>query len=162
MKKIIYIASFFAALTAATGCDFLNMIVGRPTSEMVAEKEERIKADEDLRMAIAEIISGEDGRTKIEHYPVESGDIDMEELPFRYYVVLGIFSHHDNARSLAARAKASGYECVLVDWDNGMKAVTVNPTNEISEAYATMDRISFEPFYPQDIWIMNGKRQFFD
>lgn len=150
--KILFLASLTAASLAVSGCDFFRELVGRPTSEWIAEKEARIKADKELRSAIEDVISEEESET-------DSVDGNGMELPFKYYIVVGVFASRSNAQALAAKASAKGYECVLVDWNNGMTAVTLNPTDSLEEVRSSLNLVSKESFCPKDAWIMDGNRQ---
>jgi len=49
MRKVLVFMALSALLFSVSSCDFFRALVGRPTSEWIAEKEARIKADEELK-----------------------------------------------------------------------------------------------------------------
>lgn len=173
MKKILLFVSLTAALFAVSGCDFLRALVGRPTSEWIAEKEARIKADKELLEAVQEAMSEDDGQALTESgtpaspesistspvSPAPKSGTSGYGLPFKYYIVVGVFSVRDNAQALAAKANARGYESVLIEWGEGKTAVALNPTNDLASAYSSLDSAVREEFCPKDAWIMDGNRK---
>ena len=102
--KILILAAVVAML--ATGCDFFRKIAGRPTSEDIAAKVERIRAEaraleaarlDSLRkaekhradsIAVMDSIRKEGQRSLP---PERLGGLTVANLPARYYLVVGAF-----------------------------------------------------------------------
>jgi len=178
MKNTLIFASFIAVVMTVSGCDFFRSLVGRPTSEWIAKKAETIAADKEFRESIEQIIedSEADGAIPaIQGASEASNSTDPSEasvasvtsvtpdnsgngLPYNYYIVIGVFSSHANAKALADKAIAKGYECALLDWKDNKLAVALNPTNDLAVACSSLDFILQEPFCPKDAWIMDGNR----
>lgn len=169
MKKSLVFASFIAVVMTVSGCDFFRSLVGRPTSEWIAKKAEVIAADKEFRESIEEIIDENETDGAIPEIRGTSNsssasgtsvapDNSGNGLPYNYYVVIGVFSSHDNAKALADKVMAKGYECVLLDWKDNKLAVALNPTNDLAVACSSLDSISQESFCPQDAWIMDRNR----
>lgn len=78
-------------------------------------------------------------------------------LTHRYYLMIGAFSKRENAERQAARAEKAGYPATLINFQSGMTAVGVSPTDDLNVAWATLDRLRHESFCPQDAWILNNE-----
>lgn len=166
MRKVLILMALAAASFSVSSCDFFRSLVGRPTSEWIAEKEARIKADEELlRMVEEEIAAATDslgadstavGSLPVAEVPATTG---TPESGCRYYIIVGVFSNTDNARKLADRAKAGGYDYRLIDWPGAMTAVALCPTNDLEAANSSLRTLSAEPFCPKDIWILDTNRR---
>lgn len=147
-----------------TGCDMFRKLAGRPTGseieqmrmELVAleaeykaridslEREKKILAD-----SLAALDSIRNRGTKL------IGDMAfINDLPARYYIIIGSFKELANAQLLYDKAKADSLEPVVVKFRNGYNAVAVLPTNRLGQAYENLLNIVNYPFCPEDVWIL--------
>ena len=169
MRKSVILLILAAAMTV-TGCDFLRVLAGRPTSKDIDAKrvlimraeeaalqarldsidrvEKKIVADSLAALdslAAQGVVVSDDSRL---------GGLAEERTAFRYCVVIGAFREISNAQKLAAEAGARGYSAELMSCKNGMIAVGVCPSDRIAVTFEDVKRLRQEPFCPKDSWIL--------
>lgn len=179
MRKAIIIAALAASVCLLGGCDFFRQLAGRPTSQEIAAKrvlieqaetaarqrEDSLKAAEALAreqrrqhiadsLALVDSLRRSTGRVVISSKRVDAAGT---QLAYRYYVMIGAFSSPDNASRQAAKAESAGYPATKIPFKNGFIAVGICPTNSLTEAYASLKKVSRESFCPADAWIINNE-----
>lgn len=179
MKKAIVIAALAASVCLLGGCDFFRQLAGRPTSDEIAAKRVRLEqaeaaarqredslkavealAREQRRQHIADSLALVDSlRRSTGHVVISAKRVNANgsQLPYRYYVMIGAFGSPDNANRQAAKAENAGYPATKIPFRNGFTAVGICPTNSLTDAYASLKKVSRLSFCPADAWIINNE-----
>lgn len=163
MKKVIILLSFLSLMTL-TSCDMFRKLAGRPTSSdieamrselavMEAAYQARIDSLEMEKQILADSLAALESirnrGTKL------VGNVAYEnELPSRYYIVIGSFRDISNAQYLYNQAESKGLNPVVVRFSNGYNAVAVSPANRLTDAYQNLLTVLRFPFCPEDAWIL--------
>ena len=157
------------ALPLLTGCDFFRKLAGRPTSEDIEDKRIAImRAEEAAHQARQDSIMMEQQKVIDSIAVMDSikqqksniiktdslGGLLETELDARYYIIVGSFRSKANAESLLAIATANGYTPILISFKNGLIAVGVGSSDNIKDAFASLNKVSAEKFCPADAWIL--------
>lgn len=168
MRKII-VMLMGVSLFALTGCDFFRTLAGRPTGEEIemkrleillaeqAEAQARLDSLKREQQIIADSLAALDS---IKQYggtvlnPAKLGGLFTTKLEARYYVIVGAFMFRSNAEALLKKAKASGYQPAIINFNNGMNAVGLSPCSNIVEAKEALKSVKKESFCPKDVWIL--------
>lgn len=166
-KAILLIA---AVMVTATGCDFMRVLAGRPTSRDIENKRvEILKAEEALVQARLDSIRRAEEKVVTDSlaamdtlaaYAVQLtgqdriGGLVSADLPFRYYIIVGAFKERANAQKLSDKAVAAGYQASLLDCRRGMVAVGLCPCNKVADVSAALLDLMKEPFCPKDAWVL--------
>ncbi|MGM9739710.1 MAG: SPOR domain-containing protein [Candidatus Cryptobacteroides sp.] len=146
-------------------------IAGRPVSSEIeavkaaveAEKAAARKADSLAVVAAGKAIADSIAAVKlldslkvnVIHSSAMGGAISDVKVP-AYHVVVGSFKNMDNAGSLLEQVQASGYPASILKLGNGYAAVTVCPSDRISDIADAYLRVSRESFCPRGAWILNN------
>ncbi len=169
MKKFLILIMPIMLVTL-TGCDFLRVIAGRPTTADLEEKRlEIIRAEEEalqrrldsLKLAremeaaaaTAVLDSLRDAGVMVSG-PEKLRGIAGKEPEYDYCIIAGVFRESANARRIFNAASEKGYSPVLINCRSGMLAVGLAPTNSqkaVAEAYEELKK---ESFCPKDAWIL--------
>ena len=157
------------ALPLLTGCDFFRKLAGRPTSEDIEDKRIAImRAEEAVHQARQDSIMMEQQKVIDSIAVMDSikqqksniiktdslGGLLETELDARYYIIVGSFRSKANAESLLATATANGYTPILISFKNGLIAVGVGSSDNIKDAFASLNKVRAEKFCPADAWIL--------
>lgn len=168
MKKSM-ILMLMVALPLLTGCDFFRKLAGRPTSEDIEDKRIAImRAEEAAHQARQDSIMMEQQKVIDSIAVMDSikqqksniiktdslGGLLETELDARYYIIVGSFRSKANAESLLATATANGYTPILISFKNGLIAVGVGSSDNIKDAFASLNKVRAEKFCPADAWIL--------
>ena len=168
MRKIMVLL-MGVSLFAVTGCDFFRTLAGRPTSEDIETKRlALLKAEQAAAQARLDSIKREQqialdslaALDSIKQYggtvlnPAKLGGLFTTKLEARYYVIVGAFMFRSNAEALLTKAKAAGYQPAIINFNNGMNAVGLNPCNNIVAAKEALKTVRKEAFCPKDVWIL--------
>lgn len=170
MKKI-HILCALAVMMTVSGCDFLRMLAGRPTSEEIEERRlEILRAEEaELQARLdslrnVEIKMHMDSLNALDSIrqlggsilnPARLGGLFATKLEARYYIILGSFRTRSNAEALFNVAKEAGYNPALINFGKGgLIAVGVSPVNKLPDALDALSKVRNEKFCPQDVWIL--------
>lgn len=188
MKKVNFLILSCILVFAVSSCDFMRSIAGRPTSSKLAimkECMERTEAEKALRdslrmeLAAAEALVADS--VKCQDAPVQDPDADAARLKIAagevtlkqarnlsaaacsslhnsFYIILGSFMDQSNARRLSDMVAAAGYESLMFNLANGLTVVAACPTDIVSQAVSSYERIRAEKFCPPDVWIMEKSR----
>lgn len=169
--KCAVIAALSATVLLLGGCDFFRVLAGRPTSSDIAAKKARIDAEErahQARLDSMEIVHRQaadslamlDSISSFSKTVVAARQLKPESkaaLTAAYYVIVGSFSKEENARAFASKVKAEGYEASLIAYKNGFTAVGICPSDNLSEVYESLKKVSKEKFCPAGAWILNNR-----
>ena len=148
------ILMLMVALPLFTGCDFFRKLAGRPTSEDIENKRIAImRAEEAAHQARQDSIMMEQQKSNIIKTDSLGGLLETE-LDARYYIIVGSFRSKANAESLLATAATNGYAPTLISFKNGLIAVGVGSSDNIKDAFASLNKVRTEKFCPADAWIL--------
>ena len=168
MKRTILLM-MVASLFTLTGCDFFRTLAGRPTSEDIHEKKIQIQiAQQAIEQARLDSLRREQqiiqdslsALDSIKQYggtilnPSKLGGLFATRLEYRYHVIIGAFSRRSNAEALLVKTKKLGYQPLLINFNNGLTAVGLCPTNNIVDAKNALKKVKAESFCPQDVWLL--------
>ena len=151
------------ALPLFTGCDFFRKLAGRPTSEDIENKRIAImRAEEAAHQArqdsiVIDSIAVMDSLKQQKSNIIKTdslGGLLETELDARYYIIVGSFRSKANAESLLATAATNGYAPTLISFKNGLIAVGVGSSDNIKDAFASLNKVRTEKFCPADAWIL--------
>lgn len=171
------------AMASLTGCDFLRVVAGRPTSKDIERKRiEIIRAEEAAIQARLDSIARveaealerqrrekEDSVAALAYIAdnqivvinaTRLGGISSDELPDSvgegyYRVVLGSFRDRRNAVSLCGRlSKLGDFNPHLITFRNGMVAVAASPVEKVQDVVRGMKELKNQPLCPDDVWIL--------
>lgn len=167
-----YLLILLSAAALLTGCDSFRRLAGRPVSAEIEAKRAEIalkeeaeaaarKAREDsLKMvekAAADSVAAVDslsGMKGILLPPQRVGGIVRDDAPRRFYIIVGSFSHRENAERFARTFSDKGYSTTIISFRSGFKAVGLDGTDKIAEAYSSFMKIKAEPECPDGVWIL--------
>ena len=168
MKRIILLM-MLASLFTLTGCDFFRTLAGRPTSEDInAIKIQRQLAQQAIEQARLDSLRHEQEIVKdslsavdsIKQYggsilnPSRLGGLFATKLEYRYHVIIGAFCVRSNAEALLVKTQKLGYKPLLINFNNGLTAVGLCPTNNIVDAKNALKKVRSESFCPKDVWLL--------
>lgn len=173
MKKTIVILS--AALMLCTGCDFLRMTAGRPTSADIQEKKERIaKIEQQKAQARQDSIRRAEEKAAAEHAVLERHILDSlshakgtiiplsrlggisAPLASRYYIIVGAFQSLPNAEKKLASCASAGYVASIIRFKSGLNAVALCPSDDIVYTVKMLSDLRRGGLCPEDGWILSN------
>ena len=173
MMKSLHLTILAAALMCSLtcGCDAFRSLAGRPTTKEILAKAERMQADEQAHRAridslrrvekqLADSLAILDSLRTAKESLISTRQLaggGKYDIPYRYYVMIGSFSSKDNATRQAARAQEAGYPATLIPFRNGFTAVGCCPSDDLTEVYASLQKLRTEEFCPADAWILNNE-----
>lgn len=157
MRRTSEILLLAALTVAASGCDYVRMLAGRPTSADIEAKRELIEIE---RL-----------RRQVEADSAAAAALNQEELPDvaetlpdavktpkpGYYVVIGMFSDEANVDRLRAAMMREGVTPVVFQYTDRLVAVTLEPAADLSLAKDRRDWAGQFSFCPKDTWILELK-----
>lgn len=169
MKKVLVVAALALVVILATGCDMFRRMAGRPTSEDIDAKREKIAAVEAARQAREDSIRLAEQRTADSLAVLDSmlncgtpiktsnqvSPAAKAKLLHRYYVILGAFGNADNAARLQKKAAAAGFESELIPYRNGITAVGLCPSDDLVSLYGPLMELRKQDFCPGEAWIFD-------
>ena len=148
-------------MMTVTGCDFMRVLAGRPTSKDIENKRlEIIKAEEAALQAKLDSMRLQEEKRVADSLaamqalvsasvvlsgPERLGGLVAESLPSKY---------GKNAQKLADEASAKGYKVALLECRRGMIAVGLCPSDNIAEVASSYDALKNETFFPKDAWVL--------
>lgn len=174
LLSIIFIVSILCS-----SCDLIRKILNKPTSEDIAQMRVRMQEIEKLKeQARLDSIRLDSIRIAAEIYQQkiktdsiaaleeltrrevnmrsisQMNTVILSNLEYRYYSVIGSFKNKSNAQSLSSKAKAAGYDALLISLRSGTILVAVNPVNTAAELVDARSRLLKENFCPEDAWVL--------
>ena len=168
MRKGITIVTFAVMACLLGGCDFLRQLAGRPTSREIEARLARIERAEEARQRqqdslealqrhLSDSLAREDSLRQAAGSLLSLRSIPLDakkRLEYRYYLMIGAFRTPAYAQKQAARARKAGCEVTLIPFADGVTGVGICPSNSLSKVYDAMYRLQWEPFYPDDAWVL--------
>lgn len=172
MKKSLVLVLALSAIVI-TGCDFVRIVAGRPTSRQVeAIRVERVKQEElrhearldSMRRVQKQIADS----LALEQYLLDSlsqskgavmtpsslGGIGVSNLEYKYYIVVGAFREPTNALRKKTQCDDAGFTGKIINFRNGLNAVAVCPSNSLAETIKNLKAVKGKSFCPKDGWIL--------
>lgn len=171
--KGLIILALVAAASAATGCDFMRKVAGRPTSEELQALSDRFAeqtardAEEARQKQLEEESRLRDQADSIAAVSALSDVIfkNLSELKLEgnggmtagYGVVLGAFASPENAAKLIKTVSDAGYRAQELRYSSGVVGVVAGATDSFGELGRTYSSIKSEKFCPKDAWVLVNK-----
>jgi hypothetical protein len=172
MKRNLII--LLALITFVSSCDFIRSLAGRPTSEQLDQiRVERMAAQEARHQATIdsmEVVRKHlaDSLEKREAFlldsltqakgtilnPSKMGGLYTTKLEARYCIVVGAFRMRSNAERKLKECNNAGYTATIISFRNGLLAVSVCPSNSLSETLTNLKQLRGKGVCPPDSWIL--------
>lgn len=89
--------------------------------------------------------------TRNETFKPAQGETNLDAMRFKYHVVVGSFSVHDNARALRNTLSNEGNNALVVENDQKMLRVIIASFNDYQQAHARINQIKSR--FP-DAWVL--------
>ena len=170
MRKLSVVALFCAGTVLLGSCDAFRKLAGRPTSADIEAKRQLIEAERSAHLdrldtmdsvyrQLSDSVAAVDSMRISANVKVESRSLSVQsrvQLTHRYYVVVGAFGKYDNAVRCAEDYGQKGYASKLIGYANGFTAVGICPTDNLSEAYASLVRVR-DAGLCSDAWILDNR-----
>ena len=172
MKRSLIIA--LALVTVVSSCDFVRTLAGRPTSaqleqirqQRMAEEEARHQATLDSMERVQKHMA--DSLDALEKYlldsltqargtvlnPSKMGGLYTTKLEAKYCIVVGAFRNRYYAERKLKECNSAGYTATIISFRNGLLAVSVCPSNSLSETLTTLKQLRGKGICPHDSWIL--------
>ncbi len=173
MKKTLVL--FLAlSLLSVSSCDFVRTLAGRPTAAQVEQMRlDRIAAEEARHQAILDSLERRekaiaDSLAALEAHlldslsqakgtvlnPSKMGGLYTTKLESRYCIVVGAFRGRYYAERKLKACNEAGYTATIISFRNGLLAVSVCPSNSLSETVKTLKQLRGKGICPADSWIL--------
>ena len=173
MKKTVILLIALAAV-AASGCNFVRTVAGRPTSAQVEEiRQKQLKEEEARHQARLDSMKKvqqamADSLAALEAYlldsltqargtivnPAKMGGLYTTKLEAKYCIVVGAFRNRAYAERKLAACNEAGYKATMVSFRNGLLAVAVCPSNSLDQTAKTLKQLRGKGICPPDGWIL--------
>ena len=167
-RKILICGCLAAAVALLGGCDFLRRAAGRPTSDEIQAKREKIALDEARHKARMDSLALVEKQAADSLALLDSirrsggimlgadrlGGLTASNLPWRYYVIAGSFALPENAARLVDKAEKAGVKAYKIRCTTGYTAVGILPTNTLAGVAASLQQARSLDFCPKDIWVL--------
>ena len=174
MKRSVLLSLALAAVVLS-GCDFLRSLAGKPTSEELDEKRERIlqleeearlqaKLDsmEKVRQRMADSLAALEGhlldslsQTKGTILnPSKLGGLFTTKLDAKYYIVVGAFRTRAYAERKLEKCNEAGLTTTIISFRNGLLAVGVCPSDSLNDTLKKLRELRGNGICPEDAWIL--------
>ena len=172
MKKTLVIALALGLLVSS--CDFVRTLAGRPTAAQVeqirldrmAAEEARHQARLDslarVEKALADTLAAREARlldslTQAKGTilnPAKLGGLFTTKLEARYHIVVGAFRGRYYAERKLKSCNEAGYTATIVSFRNGLLAVAICPSNDLTETVKNLRQLRGTGVCPKDSWIL--------
>ncbi len=174
MKRSVLLSLALAAVVLS-GCDFLRSLAGKPTSEELDEKRERILQLEEEARLQAKLDSMEKVRQRMADSlaalechlldslsqtkgtilnPSKLGGLFTTKLEARYYIVVGAFRTRSYAERKLEKCNEAGLTATIISFRNGLLAVGVCPSDSLNGTLKTLHELRGNGICPEDAWIL--------
>lgn len=173
MKKSVILA-LVLMLLAASSCDFIRTLAGRPTASQLEEKRMRIEREEEARhqarldsmrrveQAMADSLAAleahlldslSQAKGTILN-PTKLGGLYTTKLETRYCIVVGAFRTRSYAERKLRKCNEAGYTASIISFRNGLLAVSVCPSDDLNEILRKLRELRGNGICPEDGWIL--------
>lgn len=171
-NTILVISALLITLLLSSGCDMFRSMIGRPTSEDIADMRaellarvtaERARKDSVERATLEQadatrIAAALDSLNAMKGYlrkPSSLGGLTNGVVPSsKYYIVVGSYLDRTNAVRYSEKLTSDGFPAEAISFRNGFTAVGVCPTDNPSEILASLRKVRKEKFCPKEVWIL--------
>ena len=173
MKRTLILALALTTLLAGS-CDFVRRIAGRPTAEEVKQiHAEQLRAEEARHQAVLDSMEQvkkhlADSIAARESYlldslaqakgtilnPSKMGGLFTTKLEARYHIVVGAFRGRYYAERKLKSCNEAGYTATIVSFRNGLLAVAICPSNDLTETVKNLRQLRGTGVCPKDSWIL--------
>lgn len=174
MKRSVVLSLVLAAVVLS-GCDFLRSLAGKPTSEELTEKRERILQLEEEARLQARLDSLEKVRQRMadslaaleDHLldslsqtkgtilnPSKLGGLFTTKLDAKYYIVVGAFRTRSYAERKLEKCNKAGLPATIISFRNGLLAVGVCPSDSLNDTLKKLHELRGNGICPEDAWIL--------
>jgi len=149
----VSVAAIILAGMAATGCDFLRKVAGRPTSAQleaaVAVREAEEQAQHQARLDSARRVAQavEDSLKAVQAQAVAPVEI-------RNFIIVGTFSEPKNAEKKKRMLEADGYKVEVFNFRFGKKGVGIEGAVTAAETKRMMQELIRKGVCSQGSWIL--------
>lgn len=165
MRRPLAILLLLTLGLSMTSCDLFRKLASRPTSKDIEVKRLQIE------VALAKRRSDSLLRVKIFTDSLEQKRLEdslstspwlqkrvlspLQDLPCRYYVIVGAFASETNSTKLICSTERQGYKAVPIKYKSGYTAVGICQTDSLTRAFASMEevRVGVCP----DAWILDTR-----
>lgn len=168
------VPALLAALFVTSSCDFVRAVAGRPTSAsleaMKQEKERRAQAEHQARLDSMRRVRQQmaDSMAARQAFLLDSlvhssgavmassrlGGIQNSAPGAKYCIVIGAFRSMDNAGRKLKAVIDAGYDASIVCFNNGLNAVTLCPSNDISVIADNLKSLRTAGVCPKEGWVL--------
>ena len=172
MKRSLIIA--LALVTVVSSCDFVRTLAGRPTSEQLEQiRQQRMAAEEARHQATLDSMERvkqhmADSLEALEQHlldsltqakgtvlnPSKMGGLYTTKLDTKYCIVVGAFRNRAYAERKLKQCNEAGYTATIISFRNGLLAVSVCPSNSLSQTLKTLKQLRGKGVCPPDSWIL--------
>jgi len=126
-----------------------NEAVAQPDTKPVAQTDTEKSSDSDMRSTLSS------KGIKVSGSKMVSESV-KDLIKSRYVIIIGAFGSPANAEAQAARSRELSFDAILIPYSNGLTAVGVCPSDDLSECTEALIRIRKEEFCPADAWILDN------
>lgn len=156
MKHCKFLPAVLILLAAATGCDSVRTVLGKPTSadieKMRLEKEAAEKVQKDSADKAQAVVEKSIAGTPEKEQRGSAASVKI----CRYNVIVGAFSDAANADRLAEKLTTAGETVTRISFTNGMTAISVLDTDDFHAACRKLNSMVSEDELPYDCWIYDS------
>jgi len=176
MKRTLIIL-WMLSLLCTSACDFVRTVAGRPTAAQVEQMRiEQLAAEEARRQARLDSMARvekqmADSLAALETRlldslsqargtilnPAKMGGLFTTKLEARYCIVVGAFRGRYYADRKLKACNDAGYTASIISFRNGLMAVAVCPSDNLSETVKTLKQLRGKGICPPDSWILVNK-----
>ena len=166
MKKVTIYFLFVLLLQAATACDFIRTVAGRPTSDQIAAKAALIQEHEQavldsLRMEaliqqerqeeeLARVMIAEMGYKMNDSFSFGN---PLTTLVEKYYVIIGVYRTNAVADKQIADVTAKGFNPTRLLFNDGVQYVVMCSSNNLKVISTALRQATELGACPKDTWI---------
>lgn len=86
--------------------------------------------------------------------PTKIGGIVNRGIAAKYAIVVGAYRDEGNARRKVQACREKGFETDIVDFRNGLHAVTIGHSDSLEEVLHTLSSIKRSSVSPAEPWIL--------
>ncbi len=159
MKNILLISAIFLLASCAS----LRKGSSRLSSEDVVNNTQKTQPKVEVKTTPEPVIkvAEETAETVTPNIVIREErvtNVDVNELDFNYYVIIGSFQSLENARNFRSQLVGEGFVPVILESEIGFYRVSIAAFNEEAPTRARIGQIRRQyPIY-SDVWLLKKKR----
>lgn len=147
MKKTLVSIIVVVAVTDCCNCNSC-----RCCKTISGEPEPAVSATADPARELFLLDSLEGGSMLL--HPSKLGGIARRGIAAKYAIVVGAYRNDGNARRRAEECRENGFETDIVDFRNGLHAVTTGHSDSIEEVLGILNSGRMKSLSPAEPWIL--------